>query len=92
MTLNYNDRFIYLISSRWCTFESKYYNGKGTVFEQRVIPTAQVPTVSSKTPESEVDSSSKKSPVTGKIEQLPFLILDVANNLFQNLMQQSVVC
>jgi len=67
-----------------CTFESKYNNDKETVPEQRerVIPTAQVPTVIREGRESEVASSSRNSPVSGITERLPFLILDETSKYF----------
>jgi len=43
---------------------------------ERVIPTAQAPSVSREEPESEVASSSRNSPVSEISEQLPFFILD----------------
>jgi hypothetical protein len=49
---------------------------------ERVIPTAQAPSVSRAEPESEVDSSSRNTPVSEISEQLPFLILDETSKSF----------
>jgi hypothetical protein len=58
---------------------------------ERVIPTAQAPSVSREDPESEVASSSRNSSLSEISEQLSFLILMRLANLFQNSMQQDTV-
>ena len=49
---------------------------------EKVIPTAQAPSVSREEPESEVASSSRNSPVSEISEQLPFIIFDETSNPF----------
>ena len=49
---------------------------------ERVIPTAQPPSVSMEEPDSEVASSSRNCPVSQISEQLPFLILDETSKYF----------
>jgi len=49
---------------------------------ERVIPTAQAPSVSREEPESEVASSGRNSTLSEIIEQLPFLILDESSKSF----------
>ena len=52
---------------------------------EKVIPTAQAPSVSREEPESEVASSSRYIPVSGISEQLPFLLLDETSKSFAKL-------
>jgi len=49
---------------------------------ERVIPTAQFPSVSREEPESEVASSIRNSPVSEISNQLPFLILNETSKSF----------
>ena len=49
---------------------------------ERVIPTAQVPSVSREETESEVASSSRNSPLSEISEHLSFLILDETSKYF----------
>jgi len=50
--------------------------------KERVIPTAQVPSVSKEDPDSEVASSGRNSPVSEITEHLPFIILEETRKSF----------